>query len=160
MKITSKLRFTKTENQTSMTYMWQGKGPSIKDVRSKGGESIFLAIKNYFFGVSLESNPPPPPPWIAIYFGSDRNIFCVSDVFTLDTVRTSEMGRGVCLPNGRCRTGREGQKVSFWSDVFDGWPLMSNGLPMSSSVDITFKVTAHKYIEYIFYIQIAMKYWK
>jgi len=34
-----------------------------------------------------------------------------------------EWGGEGCLTNGRCQTGGV-QKVSFWSDVFDGWSLI------------------------------------
>jgi len=63
------------------------------------GQIFFVGVSVVRIGVRH-----PLPPWIAIYFGPDRNIFCVSDVFTLDTVQTSDKVGGGCLQNGRCWT--------------------------------------------------------
>jgi len=108
------------------------------DVQKKklARKNIFLVrntfFARFFFGVvsvvriGVRHPPTPPPPWIPICFGVDRNIFCISDVFTFYTVRTSEMGvGGGCLPNERCWTGWGSKKSIFGSDVFDGWPLIS-----------------------------------
>jgi len=63
----------------------------------------------------------PPLPRNALYFSADRNIFCVSDVFTLDTVRTSEMG--VCQTVDVGQVGGSNKSVfartSFMDDPYD-----------------------------------------
>jgi len=80
-------------------------GASIKDVRSKG-TFLFLV----FWESVLDSDTPP-----LVYRSQDRNIFCVSDVFTRYTVRTPETGEGgyVCQMDDVRQGGH----------VFDGWLL-------------------------------------
>jgi len=63
-------------------------------------ETIFLAFQESV----LKFDPRLPPP---VHGRPDRNIFCVSDVFRLDTVRTSEMGRG---GGAVCQTDDVGQR--------------------------------------------------
>jgi len=69
----------------------------MEDLGRRGGGRPSTGRPEFFFLLRFDSScwsSTPPPPWIAIYFGTEGNIFCVSDVFTLDTVRSSETGPG------------------------------------------------------------------
>jgi len=76
------------------------------DLGRSGGSAINrTSRKNFFWPEFFFFHFPPV----------DRNIFCVSDVFTLDTVRTSEMGWG---PPYECSMGHIKQsltdKMFYW----------------------------------------------
>jgi len=92
-----------------------GKGGEGRPDTSTGRPQMQIYLR---FRVRIGVQHPPP-----VQGRPDRKIFCVSDadVFTHDTIRMSVDGGS--FPNGRCWTRGEVQKVSFWSAVFDGWPL-------------------------------------
>jgi len=88
----------------------------VDDLGQVGGGSAINRSsrkKGAFRWSVFECDTPSPPV--------DRNIFCVSDVFMLDTVRTSEMGgRGMV-----CQTDDVGQGGSKKS-VFARTSLMDD----------------------------------
>jgi len=63
-------------------------------------------------------------PSLPVHGCPDRNIFCVSDVFTRYTVRTSEMEGGVAVKRTKLDTGGGVSKKS----VFDRTSLMDDPL--------------------------------
>jgi len=65
---------------------------------------------------NLETRSPylsPTPPPSPIHGHPDRNILCISDVFTRDTIQTSVDGGGFFQTDDIGQGGGGGQKVSF-----------------------------------------------